>query len=237
LIKQRAEYPPGYYPLLRYECNFGCAKCGVPIVTIHHIEGYEEGNVAPLKELIYLCKDHHDKANSGVITKEELYSLKKNPFNRGLVRHGFRVVASKPMMVNIGGSRFTETQIPLQLAGNPVISVRREGDEILFSVRLHDNMGDLKMEMIDNVWEADTALADVRYSEAEGAQAFLAIKLLDSEACSEVKIIDDELYIKGKFYLRGNLLVVRDNGVFSLNRRASFSRVTMMDATVGISIR
>jgi hypothetical protein len=139
-------------------------------------------------------------------------------------------------MVNIGGSRFTETQIPLQLAGDPVISVRREGDEILFSARLYDSAGDLKMEMIDNVWEADAALADVRYSETEGVQAFLAIRLLHSEACSEVEIIDDELYIKGKFYLRGNLLVVRDNGVFSLNKRSSFSRVTMMDATVGISI-
>lgn len=236
MIKQRAEYPPGYYPILRYESNFGCAKCGVPIVTIHHIERYEGGNVAPLKELIYLCKDHHDEANSGVITKEELYDLKKNPFNRGLVRHGFRIVSSKPMMVNIGGSRFTEAQIPLELAGDPVVSVRREGDEVLFSVRLYDSTGELGMEMIDNVWEAETASANVRYSEAEGAQALLATKLLDSEACSEVKIIDDELYIKGKFYFRGNLLVVRDNGVFSLNRRASFSRVTMMDATVGISI-
>jgi hypothetical protein len=236
LAKQRPEYPPGYYPVLRYECNFGCAKCGVPIVTIHYIEGYEEGKVAPLKELIYLCKDHHDKANSGVITKQELYFLKRNPFNRDSVRHGFRVVRSKPMIVNIGGSRFTETPIPLELAGEPVISVRREGDVILFSVRLHDNTGDLRMEMIDNVWEADTASADVRYSEAEGVQAFLAIKLLDSEPYSEVKIIDDELYIKGNFYLRGNLLGVRDNGVFSRDKRATFSRVTMMDATVGISI-
>ncbi|MDG6934420.1 MAG: hypothetical protein JRN68_06945 [Nitrososphaerota archaeon] len=235
MSKHRPPYPIEYYQALRKEANFGCAKCGVPIVTIHHIEGYEGEH--HLRELIMLCKEHHSQADQGLITKEELYVLKTNPFNEASVKHKLQVSPAKDIVVHIGGNTFVETPVPLQLHGEPIISVRREGSEVLFSLTLYGKDGDTRVKMVDNVWEADASLVDVRYSEDTGnADVWLSIKLEDSEPYIEVRVIDGELHLKGRFYLRGNLLDVRDDGSFVLNQQMYFRGITAIKCGVGIAI-
>jgi hypothetical protein len=236
MTRQRPAWPVEHYRVLRSEENFGCGKCGTPIMTIHHIEGYEEGKLAPTNELIMLCKEHHNQADEGQISKEELYSLKAHPFNEGIVRHRFQVSSSKELTMHIGGSVFIETPVALQLMGEPIISVRREGDAVLYSAKLYGKDGALRMQMTDNVWEADTNLADVWYREGEDFEAWLKIKLEDSEPYSEVKVADGELYIGGRFFLRGNLLDVSEDGSFMLNRSMFVKGMNAYKCGVGINI-
>jgi hypothetical protein len=104
--KQRSPHPDEYYNILRKEANFGCAKCGTPLVTFHHIEGYREDDPSPIEQLIALCNRHHKLSDLALkqpelkqgITKQELYELKKKPFNNNQVHHRFRVKANRSIM-------------------------------------------------------------------------------------------------------------------------------------------
>ena len=193
MSKQRPPYPIEWYPILRREANFGCVKCGKPIVTIHHIEGYEGKH--ELRSLVMLCKKHHDLADQCKIIKIELYTLKKKPCNFSKVHHAFQIPASRKLVVNIGGNKFIETPIVLQLMGEPIISVKRESDQFLVSATFFDKYDTLRLKLVDNVWDADTQLVDLRYSENEvGTKAWLAIKMEDSEPYLNLKIVNDELY-------------------------------------------
>lgn len=73
------------------------------------------------------------------------------------------------------------------------------------------------------------------------ARAWLAIRMTDSEPYLDLKIINGEVYIKGRFYKRGILYDIRDDGTFVLGQRV-FMSGNMFEAspgstgTVGISI-
>lgn len=161
--KQRPAYPNDYYNILRKKANFGCAKCGVPLVNIHHIEGYLDKH--KLEELILLCRDHHEDADSEKITKEELYRLKKNPYNSEKVHHAFNIPVSENVVIHIGGNECINVHIPLQLYGESIISTRLEEGQFLLSARFRDKDDNLRLEIRENIWESDTELVDLRYSE------------------------------------------------------------------------
>ena len=55
-----------------------CENCGQPAVDIHHIDPRGMGGSPEkdtIKNLIALCRPCHDKAESGVLTKEELFEI------------------------------------------------------------------------------------------------------------------------------------------------------------------
>jgi 5-methylcytosine-specific restriction endonuclease McrA len=57
-----------------------CEFCSEPAVDIHHITAKGMGGNPKadcIENLIGLCRDCHDKAHAGLITKEELYELKE----------------------------------------------------------------------------------------------------------------------------------------------------------------
>jgi len=233
--KQRPPYPPEWYPILRREANFGCVKCGKPIVTIHHIEGYEGKH--ELKSVLMLCKKHHDLAIQCKITKSELYTLKKKPYNFNKVHHAFQIPAKQKMVVNIGGNKIIETPVALQLMKEPIISIRRELDQFLVSATFFDKYDNLRLKLMENVWDADTQLVDLRYSENEaGTKAWLSIKMEDSEPYLDFKIVNDEIYIFGKFYRRGTLFDVKQDGTFVLNKIVFMAENIIKRRKIGIKI-
>lgn len=63
-----------------------------------------------------------------------------------------------------------------------------------------------------------------------------AREMEDSESYLDLKIVTSEIYIKGKFYRRGNLFDVRQDGTFVLNKIVFLSGNTIEDCKVGIGI-
>jgi hypothetical protein len=235
LGKQRPPYPDWQYVALRKEANFGCAKCGVPIATIHHIEGFRGEH--KLEEEILLCREHHKMSGEGTISKPELYNLKSKPFNSDTVHHAFQVPQTQKLVVNLGGNRIIDTPIALQIFQESIISTRREENQLLLSAVFYDEHDTARLTVVDNIWDADTDLFDLRYSENQaGADAWLAIKMQDSDPYLDLKIVKGEVCIKGKFYRKGMLFDVRDDGTFLLGKQVFMSGNTIERCGVGISV-
>jgi hypothetical protein len=71
--------PPKHIRLaLRKEVGFGCPICGSPHLEYHHFDPpwAEIQHHAP-EGMIALCARHHDEADSGAFTKQQLRDLKK----------------------------------------------------------------------------------------------------------------------------------------------------------------
>ncbi len=222
--KPRPRWPDEYYPLLRKEANFGCAVCGKPIpLRIHHVEGWDGDPKNPEipEKLIMLCDDiHHPEADNGKISKSALYELKKNPFNSKRVNHKFQVSNSQYSIISLGSNVFINTLIPLRIYGESIVSVKIENNIILFSAKFYDEHNNLKLEIIDNVWDADTDIADIRYSEnTNGEDSHLSIKITNSEPYLDLIVKNGKIHIKGKFYAEGQIFDVNDKGVFVLNKQ------------------
>ena len=159
------------------------------------------------------------------------------PFNADKARSAFRVASTKPLVVRMGGNTIIECPVVLQIHGEPIVSVRRESDQILFSVKLFDKDDNMQFQMIDNLWEANTELFDLRYSENQGgAQVWISVKMKGSDPYTELRLIQDELHIKGKFYRRGHLIDSRDDGIFEADRILTLGRVTIEKFSVAIEI-
>ncbi len=241
--RDRIPYPPEFYSALRQEQNFGCAVCGKPIITIHHIEGFKGEH--RLGELILLCQDHHKRANLGLehpgsaesISKEELYKLKQNPFNKYKVHHHFILPPSKDMVVHMGGNRFINTPIPIEIRAEPVISLRREGEQLLVSATFYDPYDVPVLLIRENVWEADTSLPDVRYSEGlRGYDAWLAIRMRDYSNYLNVQLAQGEVFIEGTFFRKGVAFDVSKDGVFTAGKSLTMVDCTFRNNLVGLSL-
>lgn len=238
--KQRPKWPDNYYPFLRKQVNFGCAVCGKPIpLTIHHIEGYKEGIIENHKKLIMLCDIHHREADNHDILKSKLYELKKNPCNSKTVNHGFKISNPERLAFHIGSNTFIDTPIPLRIYNQPNISVGFEHGFVLFSAKFYDKDDDLKLKIVDNVWESDTDVADIRYSEdLNGKDSHLGIKMHNSESYLNFIIKNGEAYINGKFFAKGKLFDINDKGVFLLDKQQIMMSGNLFQRChVGIDIR
>lgn len=239
--KKRPKWPSWYYPSLRKEVNFGCAVCGKPIpLTIHHIEGYVDGVLEKPERLIMLCNDiHHPEADNGQISKSKLYQLKKKPFNSKKINHQFKSPPSGSFAVHIGSNQFIATSIPLRINGIPYISVKFEKDVLLFSAKFYDKDDKLKLEIFDNVWKADTEVADIRYEEGKNDEdSHLGIKMHDSESYLHFIINGGSAYISGKFYAGGKLFDINDQGVFVFNKQMlTMTRNIIIGCEIGIDIQ
>ena len=68
--------------ILRKEVNFCCSVsgCGSPYLTWHHFDPpwHERQHHNP-DGMIALCRSHHDNADTGAFTKEQLHELKLHP--------------------------------------------------------------------------------------------------------------------------------------------------------------
>ncbi len=148
---------------LRKEVKFGCPVegCGCPYLTWHHFDPpWNEKNYHNPAGVIALCHIHHDQADAGAFTKEQLRALKKNP-------HGNEVEGRFNWMRNslllAAGSGFYLNPIELlRVKGKTIISFTRdENNNLLLNINLTDKNGTVKFEMIENVWSFSESPSDL----------------------------------------------------------------------------
>ena len=72
--KKRVPIPKETLAQVYKRANYLCQSCGEKGRETHHINGDPSNN--HLNNLIYLCKNCHDKAQHGMITKNELITMR-----------------------------------------------------------------------------------------------------------------------------------------------------------------
>lgn len=93
---------------LRREAAFGCCVCGNPIVQYHHIVPYAvEPHFRP-EDMMALCPNHHDEANSGAMTARRQRRYKAEPYNhkRGFAQ-GLLTITGQALTAFLGGNTFS----------------------------------------------------------------------------------------------------------------------------------
>lgn len=142
---------------LRKEANYGCARCGNPLVEYHHIIPYEEVEHDDPEHMIALCGSCHRRADSGAIKESRLYQLKQNPHISDVVSNNFCFRPQNPQ-VRFGGLTASLTDheevILLRIEQENLFVAHFDNDIIEISAKLRDEDGDLIAEVDRNSWWA-----------------------------------------------------------------------------------
>lgn len=123
----------GIKDILKKEVNFGCPieGCGSPYLTYHHFDPpwhkiYEHHP----DKMIALCLPHHNSADHGAFTNEQLYSLKKNPFlksNQSIT--GKFLWNRKAIFLFVGSHGFLNPYIEITKSQKPIFRIYTVGNE------------------------------------------------------------------------------------------------------------
>lgn len=147
--------PPEVRRILRKEVGFGCPVkgCGEVFLTWHHFDPPWHVEQHHRSEgMIAVCRPHHDAADAGVFSAEELRQLKRSGGHAAQAR-GEVPWAKKQWLIRLGGCYSGGTKVPLMVGGKTVIELNRNGDGLLLlSFTLEDNDGTVIAEMEDNIF-------------------------------------------------------------------------------------
>jgi hypothetical protein len=141
---------------LRKEVGFGCPVegCGNPYLTWHHFdppwsvrEHHEPGG------MLALCRQHHDAADAGAYTVEQLHALKARGRDQSVALVGRFEWMRHRLLAVVGGTFYYETPIPVQLGERAVVEFRRdEQDLLLLNVSMPSTLPEPRMIIEDNFW-------------------------------------------------------------------------------------
>jgi hypothetical protein len=126
--------------ILRDEVVFGCPYpgCGSPYLTWHHFDPpwHIENHHRP-EGMIALCREHHDQADSGAFTIEQLHKLKRDGrSNWTQVKGKFNWMRNRLLAV-VGGNFYLQPHIILRYKGANIIWFERSEDGyILLNLRM-----------------------------------------------------------------------------------------------------
>lgn len=142
---------------LRQEVGFGCPVpgCRQAFLTWHHFDPpwKVEQHHRPAG-MIALCRQHHDAADSGVYSRDQLVNLKQS------VRSARPTAAcpwsKREFLIRLGGCYSGGTSTAVAIAGQRAIWLRRTDEGLLLlSFQLRADDGSIIAEMEDNMFEAD----------------------------------------------------------------------------------
>ncbi|HBO45040.1 MAG TPA: hypothetical protein DD670_14145 [Planctomycetaceae bacterium] len=105
--------------------------------------------------MIALCRQHHDFADAGGFSKDELRSLKTRDYSADSVRANFPW-AKMGMLIRLGGCYSGGSSAVLRISGDPVVSLTSGPSGLVFlsfTLRLPD--GAIVASMIENAFQSD----------------------------------------------------------------------------------
>lgn len=150
---------------LRKESNFGCAKCGNPLIVYHHIIPLKEQIHNNPKHMIALCRNCHELADNETIKRNRLYELKKNSYNKDRTNDRF-IFESKIPGLLIGSVLMLLIKNIINFDGKIVLSINVLPSRFLqFNAEIYDINGKLVASIDKNEWIVYTSdIWDIKYS-------------------------------------------------------------------------
>jgi hypothetical protein len=141
---------------LRKEVGFGCPvdDCGSPYLTYHHFDPprrVREHN--EVSGMIALCREHHDHAEGGAFTDDQLRTLKLEGAERNRRIEGRFLWRRQQLLVHVGQTLTFESGIPLAFNGIPVVSLARDvNHDLLVSINMLTTSMMPRLRMFENDW-------------------------------------------------------------------------------------
>ncbi|WML25661.1 HNH endonuclease signature motif containing protein [Neobacillus sp. OS1-33] len=194
---------------VRTEAHFGCAVCGNPIIEYHHILPYHKVLCHEIHNLIAVCPTHHYKADRGMISKEQLYGLKKKPFNsvKENIKDDFFLGSYDKLEFKVGALSFIRTPNIFVVDDFPLISITRdESNNAIMNAKFFDNRSNLVAEIQNNEWITyfnEDQVWDIQYSggklkvNSKERKIFLELYANPEKNYVELK---SNLFYKGHFF-------------------------------------
>lgn len=143
---------------LRSEFGFGCPvpDCGSPYLTWHHFDPpWREREHHNPDGMIALCREHHDKAEAGAFTKDQLRQFKvEGQWRADEVRGRFDWMRREILAV-VGGNFYLETPVIVAYQGKPLIWFKRDPDGyLLLNFQMLTMSEHPRVSLEDNYWSA-----------------------------------------------------------------------------------
>jgi hypothetical protein len=112
--------------------------------------------------MIALCREHHDQADAGAFTVDQLRALKADGRNRsGQVSGRFNWMRRETLAI-VGGNFYYETPIAIQLRDQPVIWWNRDDKGVLLlNLAMLTASGLPRARIEDNYWITEGIEADI----------------------------------------------------------------------------
>lgn len=148
--------PSNVRKMLRSEVGFGCPvhDCGNPYLYWHHFDPpWKAKQHHDPEGMVAMCAEHHDKADAGAYTRDQLRAFKRSGVKRAAaikgrfdwMRHEFLIVA--------GGNFFYRTPIIFQFRNEPIIWLNRDEEGYLtLNVRMLTTSKEPRTRLEDNFW-------------------------------------------------------------------------------------
>lgn len=180
---------------LRREVGFGCPvdNCGSPYLTWHHFDPpWSERQRHEPAGMVALCREHHDKADAGAFTKEQLQALKSTRADRVQGRFDWM---RRDLLVIVGGNFYYRTPTPVEFRGRPVVSTTRDEAGLMeVSITMLTTSDEPRLRMTENFWISEGQPDDlecppsgrriaVRYTNGD----LLALQFAEVGAASELQ--------------------------------------------------
>lgn len=146
---------------VRRKCGYGCVVCGTAITEYEHVDPeFSEAQTHDPDNIVLLCSQCHSKVTRGFLSKDAIKEASKKPASKKLnyASEMFQLLAHTPKFF-IGGASITNTPIPLQVMGHPVIQVKpaeANGAPARFSATFFNSRGKLSLKIIDNEWQVNS---------------------------------------------------------------------------------
>jgi hypothetical protein len=103
--------------------------------------------------MIALCQEHHDKADAGAFTRDQLRQLKQQGAARSEDVRGRFDWLRRDLLAVVGGNMYYDTPIIFHLDNQPIIWFTRDEDGyMLLNVNMLSTSGEPRMQMRENFW-------------------------------------------------------------------------------------
>jgi hypothetical protein len=152
----RRDPPASVRRQLAAEVGFGCPVegCGSPYLKWHHFDPpwrvRQHHNPAGM---VALCRDHHDEADAGTFTPDQLRDFKRAGRDRNQpLGARFNWMRDKLLAV-VGGNFFYETPVAVRFRDMPVVWFNRDASgRLLVNLQMLTTSGKPRLMMLDNFW-------------------------------------------------------------------------------------
>ena len=150
--------------ILRKEVGFGCpvSGCGSPYLTWHHFD--PPWNVREHHNpngMIALCRQHHDQADAGAFTVDQLKDLKRNGQLENIA--GKFNWMRRTILFAGGGNYFINPYIILRYGGKNIIWFTRDEDGyFLLNINFINRKGELRFQIEENFWNIIELPKDIK---------------------------------------------------------------------------
>jgi len=150
---------------LRREVNFGCPApdCGSPYLTYHHFDPPRRvRHHHELPRMVALCWPHHQVAEAGAFTPDQLRGMKERPFlSEPPIQGRFEGWNRRRLVIRLGENWFFRPPCLLRVGGQILVGMSQVDDYEGLDLDARSIDGQPLLQMKANDWQLETIPDDL----------------------------------------------------------------------------